>query len=185
MSRKLLTAAALAAFALPAATARAQAGLGLAAGLSLPKGDFGKVTDAGYHVTGLIGIRAATAPVGLRLDGSFSEFNYKASLGGRSGAKARLLYATANVVLTSSGNSAPYVIGGFGIYHATAVCDVCTTSSTKGGFNGGVGYRFALTGFSAFLEARYHYITGASDPTNGGVKSSSTQFIPISFGVRF
>jgi hypothetical protein len=41
-----------------------------------------------------------------------------------------------------------------------------------------------LTGFSAFAEARYHYIAGPSDPTNGGIKSS-TQFIPISFGVRF
>lgn len=183
MSWKLLTAAALAAFALPAATARAQFGFGLAAGPSYPKGDFGKVTDAGYHVTGLIAFRPATAPVGFRVDGSFSEFNYKSSLG-RPGAKARLVYLTANAVLTSPGTMAPYLIGGFGIYDASAKCDLCTTSSTKGGFNGGVGYRLGLAGFSAFLEARFHYIAGPSDPTNGGVKSS-TQFIPISFGARF
>jgi hypothetical protein len=34
------------------------------------------------------------------------------------------------------------------------------------------------------LEARYHYIPGASDPANGGVKSS-TRFIPVSFGLVF
>src|SRR5689334_1456720 len=105
MPWKLLTVAALAAFALPSAPAQAQIGLGIAAGLSVPKGDFGKVTDAGYHVTGLIALRPATAPVGFRLDGSFSEFNYKASLGG-SGVKARLPYATADAVLTSSGTMA-------------------------------------------------------------------------------
>lgn len=183
MSWKLLTAAAIAAFALPVSTARAQIGLGLAAGLSVPQGDFGKVAESGYHVTGLIAVGAPLIPVGLRVEGSFSEFNYKGSLGG-DGEKARLLYATANAVLTSPGIIAPYLIGGFGIYHATAVCDLCTTSTTKGGINGGVGFRFGLTGFSAFAEARYHYIAGPSDPTNGGIKSS-TQFIPISFGVRF
>ena len=108
--------------------------IGLAAGLSVPKGDFGKVTDA---------------------------------------------------VLTSSGTVAPYLIGGYGVYHASAVCSSCTTTSTKGGFNGGAGFRFGLTGFSAFVEGRFHHIAGASDPTNGGDKSSSAQFIPVSFGVRF
>lgn len=183
MSWKLLTAAALAAFALPAPTARAQIGLGLAAGLSVPQGDFGKVAKSGYHVTGLIAVGAPLIPIGLRVEGTFSEFDYKASLGGN-GEKARLLYATANAVLTSPGIIAPYLIGGVGIYHATAVCDLCTTSNTRGGFNGGIGVKFGLTGFSAFAEARYHYIAGPSDPTNGGIKSS-TQFIPISFGVRF
>src|SRR5512132_279892 len=184
MSCKLLTAVTLAAFALPATTARAQIGLGLAAGLSVPQGDFGKVAESGYHVTGLIAVGAPIIPIGLRVEGSFSEFNYKGSLGGN-GEKARLLYATANAVLTSPGIIAPYLIGGVGIYRASAVCDLCTTSTTKGGFNGGVGFRFGLSGFSAFAEARYHYIGGPSDPTNGGVEGSSTQFIPISFGVRF
>jgi hypothetical protein len=181
MSRRLLTAAALTVFAAPIALAHAQAGFGVAAGVSDPLGDFGKAADAGYHVTGLLRLGIPLAPVGLRVEGSFSEFKYKNS---STDAKARLVYGTANAVLSSPGTIAPYVIGGLGIYHASAVCGTCTTSSTKVGYNGGAGLRLGLSGFSAFVEARYHYIPGASDATNGGVKSS-TQFIPVSVGVTF
>jgi hypothetical protein len=75
MSRKLLTVAVLMVFAVPVATAEAQIGYGVAAGLSVPTGDFGKVADAGYHLTGLVTFSAPLAPVGLRVEGSFSEFN--------------------------------------------------------------------------------------------------------------
>jgi hypothetical protein len=182
MSRKLLTAATLAVFALPAATAQAQIGYGVAAGLSAPRADFGSVADAGYHLTGLMTFSAPLAPVGLRVEGSFSEFNYKSAL--PTSAKARLLSTTANAVLSTPGLMGPYFIGGLGIYRASSVCSTCSTSSTKPGFNGGGGFRLGLSGFSAFLEARYHYVPGASAPTPGGVKNS-TQFIPISFGLTF
>ena len=42
------------------------------------------------------------------------------------------------------------------------------------GVNLGGGYRFALTGFSAYAEARYHHIL-----------NTSVNFIPITFGVTF
>jgi hypothetical protein len=181
MSSKCVMAAALAVFAAPMAIAQAQIGYGLAAGVSAPLGDFGDAADAGYHLTGLLRLGVPLAPVGLRVEGSFSEFKYTNS---SRDAKARLVYGTANVVLSSPGIVAPYVIGGAGIYHASAVCGTCTTTSTKVGYNGGAGLKLGLSGFSAFVEARYHYIPGASDPTNGGVKSS-TQFIPVSVGVTF
>ncbi len=181
MSRKLVTAAALAVLTAPIANAHAQMGFGLAAGISAPTGDFGKAADAGYHVTGLLRFGIPLAPVGLRLEGSFSEFKYKSSA---VDAKARLVSGIANAVFSSPGIVAPYVIGGVGIYHAWAACGSCTTSSTKVGYNGGAGLKLGLSGFSAFVEARYHYIPGASDPTTAGVKSS-TQFIPVSVGVTF
>lgn len=181
MSRKLLTAAVLAAIAFPAATTSAQLGYGLAAGLPAPMGDFGNAVDVGYHLTGFLTASAPLLPVGFRLDGTFSQFGYSAP----SSAKARLLYATANVVVSSVGFISPYIIGGVGIYHASAECGNCTTTSTKGGINAGGGIKFGLGVLSAFVEARYHYIAGPSDPTNGGVKGSSTQFIPVSFGLTF
>jgi hypothetical protein len=181
MSRNLLTAAAFVAFAFPAATTSAQMGYGLAAGLSVPIGDFGKATDTGYHLTGLVTMSAPLLPIGFRADGSFSEFNYSDP----SSAKARLVYATVNAVVPSPGIFGPYVIGGFGIYHASAQCSTCTTTSTKGGINVGAGIKFGLGGLAVFVEARHHYIAGPSDPTNGGVKGSSTQFIPVSFGLTF
>lgn len=181
MSRKLQLAAALAVLALPVVTARAQIGLGVAAGASAPMGDFGKAVESGYHVTGLLTLGVPLLPVGGRLEGSFSEFNYKAV---SNGAKSRILSATANGTLSTPGLIGPYLIGGVGIYRATAECTGCNTSSTKVGYNGGGGMKIGLAGFSVFVEARYHYVPGASDPTNGGVKSS-TQFIPVSVGVTF
>lgn len=180
MSRKLVTAA-LAMFAFPVLSAGAQVGVGVAAGVSAPLSDFGKAAESGYHVAGLLTIGMPLLPVGARLEASFSEFNYKTS---NNDAKARILYATANAELSAPGIIAPYLIGGVGMYHATAECATCTTSSTKIGFNGGGGLKIGLAGFSVFVEARVHYIGGASDPTNGGVKSS-TQFIPVSAGVTF
>jgi hypothetical protein len=176
MSRKLLTVAALAVFALPLATtaAHAQMGYGVAAGLSAPMGDFGKLVDAGYHATGMLTFSAPLAPVGLRVEGSFNEFNYKSTI--LPGAKSRLLSATANAVVSSPGILGPYLIGGLGIYSASCSGACSSSSSSKVGFNGGGGFKFGLGGFSAFLEARYHYI-----PVSG----SSTSFIPVSFGVTF
>jgi hypothetical protein len=56
--------------------------------------------------------------------------------------------------------------------------------SNKVGYNGGVGLRAGLFGLSAFVEARFHFIPGASAPTTGGL-TTNTQFIPLSVGVTF
>lgn len=78
----------------------------------------------------------------------------------------------------------PYAVAGGGVYRSLAECSGCTTSSTNGGYNAGGGFRFALSGFSAFLEARYHVIPAESDPTTGGTKEN-VAFIPISFWLIF
>jgi hypothetical protein len=163
-------------------TARAQSGLGIAAGWSVPTSDFGDAVNSGYHVTGLLHMAKKDSPIGIRLDGTFSEFDYK--IAGLSDAKARLIYGTANIVLSATGGKGPYVIGGGGVYHSSAECTGCTSSSTNGGFNAGAGYRFALGSLSTFLEARYHMIPSGSDATTAGTKKT-TSFIPISFGLIF
>lgn len=181
MTRKLSMIAALALLAVPAASAHAQLGFGAAAGVTAPVGDFRNAAESGYHVTGLVTVGIPLLPVGGRLEGSFSEFNYKNTT---NSAKARIVSGTANVVLSTPGFIGPYLIGGIGAYHSTAECSGCSTSSTKVGYNGGGGLQLGLAGISVFVEARYHYVPGANDPTNGGVKSS-TQFIPLSVGVTF
>jgi hypothetical protein len=183
MPRKLLAAAVLSMFAFPFATGQAQLHYGVAGGLSAPLGDFGDVADAGYHLTGLLSVSMPLAPIGFRIEGSFNEFKYKSSISSID-AKARIWSGTANAVLSSPGIIGPYLIGGLGIYNAYASCDGCNSSSTKGGLNGGAGLKLGLSGFSAFIEARYHYIPGGSDATTAGTKSS-TQYIHISVGVTF
>jgi hypothetical protein len=182
MSRRPFVMAAVAALA-AFAPARAQSGLGIAAGGSLPTSDFGNAVDAGYHLTALANVAKHDSPFAFRLDGTFSQYSYKSSLG-VSNASARLLYGTANLVFSAAGGMGPYVIGGAGIYHSSAECTGCTASSTNGGYNAGGGFRFGLSGFSAFLEARYHVIPGGSDPTTAGTKKNAA-FIPISFGLIF
>lgn len=166
-----------------AGSAQAQKGIGIAAGWSLPTSDFGDAVNSGYHVTGLFNVSKHDSPIGLRVDGTFSEFDFK-SIPGLGDAKARLIYGTANIVLSAQGGMGPYALGGGGVYRSSAECDGCTTSSTNGGFDAGVGYRFGLSGFSAFLEARYHTIPSGSDATTAGTKKA-TSFIPISFGLIF
>lgn len=51
-----------------------------------------------------------------------------------------------------------------------------SNSQTKFGLNGGVGFRFQLTGFSTFVEARWHTIF-----TSG----NNAQMVPISVGISF
>lgn len=180
MSRKLLSAVTLAVLAFPIATAQAQLHYGIAGGLSAPVGDFGDAVDAGYHLTGLLSLSVPLAPVGLRVEGSFNEFKYKSGLLSTS-AKARIWSGTANAVLSTPGIIGPYLIGGLGFYNASTSCSGCSSSSsTKFGLNGGAGFKLGLTGFSAFIEARYHYIS--SGTTAGG---GNTQFIPVSVGLTF
>jgi hypothetical protein len=176
MSRKLLMVAALAVLTLPVAQARAQLGFGAAAGLSAPMGDFKKGSDAGYHVTGILNFAAPLAPVGFRGEVSFNQFAAK----GSSSIKTNLVSGTANVVFSPPGMGL-YGIGGLGMYHASCSgCTFTTTSQNKVGFNAGAGFKFGLTGFSAFVEARYHTFSNGSN--NGG---GSTAFVPVSFGVIF
>ena len=67
------------------------------------------------------------------------------------------------------------VIGGVGMYNSKASIDGAE-GSTDFGFNIGAGFNIPLTGFGAYVEARYHHI-----PVDGG----SFQMLPISVGIRF
>jgi len=51
-----------------------------------------------------------------------------------------------------------------------------SNSQTKFGLNAGAGLRFQLTGFSTFIEARWHTIF---------TKGSNAQMVPISVGITF
>jgi hypothetical protein len=198
MSRgRLIWIVVAAAAAVPCTSLRAQTSVAIAAGVSGARGDFGNAVNTGYHLLASIATDAgvylpsgrdraqrsnAGSPFRIRVDGGLTEFRYKVP--GISNAKARVLSGTANALVSPPQFGGGYVIGGIGLYHMSAECDGCTTSTTKGGLNGGVGYELRFTGIRLFAEARYHYIAGPSDPTTAGVKSS-TQFVPISLGVIF
>ena len=162
--------------------AQAQLKFGVAAGASLPNGDFGDAVDMGYHAMLTAGIKPPLAPVGFRVDGMFNEFNFKAPA---SDTKARIMSLNANAVLSMPGAVvlSPYAIGGVGMYRQSISPKIAGVDAQNDlGVNIGAGIQFGLAGFSAFGEIRFHNIFNGDDGTGS---SSSTRFIPITFGITF
>jgi hypothetical protein len=144
----------------------AQSSFSVAAGASIPTGDFGKSRDVGYHALAAVEIRPPLAPLGLRIEGMFNEFESSIV----NTAATRVYGATGNGVIQFTPREGFYVIGGVGIYRVERPGG----DSNELGLNVGGGYRFPLTGFSAFVEGRYHTI-----------QNTGARFVPITFGITF
>jgi opacity protein-like surface antigen len=149
---------------------------GITAGATKATGDLGDAVDLGYHVGGLVQWNGPGLPIGIRGDVVFHRFSVKDDSD-----KEDILAGTVNGVwmfpMDAGAPVSPYLIGGVGYYHITESCTGCSSSSdNKFGLNGGGGISFPLSGFSAFVEARYHHIF-----TDG----SATSMIPISVGIVF
>ena len=85
--------------------------------------------------------------------------------------------ANANLVYNLPGTGiTPYLIGGAGVYNLKSdVSDADDPDSiNKFGVNGGIGASFPLSGFTTFIEARYHHVFS---------ENVATKFIPVTFGI--
>jgi hypothetical protein len=165
----------------PVMASKAQVSFGVAAGASIPSGDFGKSFDTGYNLTGMLGVSPPLSPVGFRVDGMYNEFNGKSNIF-VSGQKERVSAITANAIVKAPVSAivlSPYLIGGLGEYFSKFSTAGSTTSNDFG-FNIGAGLKFGLAGFDALGEVRYHQFT-----TKGSAGNFTTKFIPITFGIMF
>ena len=148
--------------------------LGIAGGAAQPMSDLSNTSKIGYNGTVALAINLPIIPVGLRVDGAYNQFAAKAA----GGAKLHVMSATGNLVwgLPIPGVS-PYLIGGAGLYLPQASL-AGTTSPTEHyfGWNAGAGINLPLSGFKAFVEARYNRISA-----NGG----TMEFVPVTFGIMF
>lgn len=172
MSRAALAVAAIL-FTAPAL--HAQTSFSIAAGATMPLGTTGDAYDVGYNAILGLGIKPPLAPVGVRIEGMFNSMEGKSNAPG-----VRMLAGTVNATISGVGMAVPmgYLIGGIGMYNskATNLPPLATSDSeTDFGFNIGAGLNIPLTGFGAFIEARYHHI-----PVSGG----SVKFVPITFGIK-
>jgi len=204
MNRTSITAAALG-LVLSAATAplHAQAivsspvRFGIMGGATFPLSDLKTDEKTGWNAGALVTIGVPLVPVSFRIDGQWHQmqgntFDVFTPGGGTASTRTdiRIIDGTANVVYTF-GAAMPtkfYLIGGLGVYNERAhehFSDF-TASSTKFGLNGGVGFKFQLTGFATFIEARYHnVIHGTAIGDTGSSNAKSLQMIPISVGITF
>jgi len=149
--------------------------IGGSLGATLPIGDFGDIADVGFHVGGLVEYAQPNWPFLLRGEATYHR-NGISDIDGN----ASILSFVPNIVFPLGDPAAtarPYIIGGLGLYRVKIDLDTFgSDSETKIGFNAGAGFKFNLTGFATFVEARFH-----SAQTSDG----STNFIPLSFGFTF
>lgn len=166
---------------------------GIMGGATVPLSDFKTVEKTGWNAGVLLNIGVPLVPVSFRVDGQWHQLqgkNFDPGDGSIAHDDFRIIDGTANVVYTF-GAALPtkfYLIGGAGVYNVRVKNDDLgfNANSTKFGLNGGVGFKFQLTGFSTFIEARYHNVIHGSEvgDVNSG-HAKSLQFVPISVGITF
>ncbi len=147
----------------------------IAAGAAIPTSDLGDVVNTGYNVTGGIGMSIPLSPIGFRAEGFYNGMKFKDEFGGGNfnvgGVNANI---TLGMPLTSMAGSSLYAIGGIGWYNTHD--EDLDISDNNIGFNIGGGFKFPLTGFSAYVEARYHQVSNTGQ---------DAKFFPIVFGLVF
>ncbi len=168
---------------------------GIMGGATVPLSDLSNEAKTGWNAGVLVSIGVPLVPVSFRVDGQWQQMNGKvlSTLGGTAGSalpNLRIIDGTANVVYTF-GAALPtkfYLIGGAGVYNERFKdpnSDV-HADGTKFGLNAGVGFKFQLTGFATFIEARYHnVIHGSAVGSGNDGNAKSLQFVPISVGITF
>jgi len=179
MIRPLRLFATLALSALIPSASRAQAApihFSVGAGVAVPTGDFGNGINAGYHLSAALTMRPTTSALEFQAEGTFNEFNVSDEFNAGGDEKVRVWSLGANALYhfnpTTSMVGSFYGIGGLGFYntHFTEIDE----SDTNLGWNLGGGYRYPLSGFSVYVEARYHYVT-----------NNGPRYVPITFGLVF
>lgn len=157
---------------------------GIMGGLSMPMGDLGDAVESGYNITGNLYLRPGTSKLAFRGDVGYESFSGKGSTS-IAGFDLNVLSVTANVIFPLGANAGegsirPYLIGGGGMYRTssegTGAASGASNSDTNLGIAAGGGLEFKLAGFSTFAEARFVNVFGDGD---------SSQWLPITFGIRF
>lgn len=129
--------------------------IGVGLGLTLPMGDYGDNAvwgdKAGFHFGVGAGFALGSAPVRLRVEGSYTQTSHDAAGTGNT----KLLGGMLSFVypFQTAGQIKPYVLAGVGAYNIKE--SVSDTSKTSVAFGGGLGIRFPMSSMSVFVEARY------------------------------
>ena len=128
--------------------------LGVAGGAALPTSDLSDGVSTGWNATGTLAFNPAMIPLGIRVDAAYNRFGAKDVDG-----NMHFTSVTGNLVYkVPSMSVSPYLIGGGGWYNAAASSGSVSISDNHFGWNVGGGIAMPLSGFSTFIEARWHTI---------------------------
>jgi opacity protein-like surface antigen len=151
---------------------------GVSGGVSVPVGDMSNIANTGYNVGGHIALGMRVLPISLRGDVNYDSFDAKMP----DNKKDHVWSYTVNAVYEIPMATAikPYFIGGVGGFtpafkSTSGNLGYIPSTGTEFGFNVGGGIVIPLSGFNAFVEARYNEFSG----------SATQRFVPITFGVMF
>lgn len=207
-----ILAAAMSAAATPAQGQQSSSGVGVGVmfGGTTPVSNYHDVAQTAWHVGAFVDFGRVAGPLGVRIEGMYHRFGDKNLLfagGGLSEVSIEnepwIVHGDVNLNLGLSDTTStirPYLTGGGGVYYLknTVKCksELCggeitldELSETKFGLNGGAGLEFPLSGFSAFIEARYHYVFDAIPDRDcigeSGCDKTGAQFLPFTFGLTF
>lgn len=158
---------------------------GISGGASLPMGDLSDAAETGFVVAGHVYLKPSSfKSLRFRGDVSYDKWGVKGADELGVDADARSLGFMANALFdfptSSTSTVKPYVLGGLGLYNSkvsvSGFGESASESSNDIGIQVGGGLTFQLSGFSTFVEAKY---------VNVFTEGSSTNWIPVSFGIRF
>lgn len=151
---------------------------GIGGGVLMPMSDYKDADKLGWLAGADATYWLAGAPVGIRIEGDYSQTSHKNNVGGHTsfiGGMAELVYAFG----TKASQVRPYLLGGVGYFHAKVdVTGFGSATENKVGFGvgGGVALKVGTGSTRLFGEARYQSVQ-----TSG----TALKMIPIRVGLRF
>lgn len=170
VSMAVLAAAGLVAVATPVA---AQTRLNVGASVINPMGDWGDIDKLGFGANLGASFGLGTAPVRLRVEGSYGQTSHDGVDGNTKvmGGMLNLVYP-----FQSKGSIKPYIIGGLG-YNSTKI-STGGQSESKGavGYGAGLGLQFAMSSANLYIEGRYLTHTA---------NSLTFSQVPVTVGLTF
>ncbi len=178
MKRVILTLIALISIAGAGSLAAQSVRFGIGGGLLMPLSDYKNADNTGFLVGADATLWLPAAPLGIRVEGDFSQTSHKSGVGGHTqfyGGLAELVYAfgrKASLVRT-------YILGGVGYLHEKLdITGLGSGSQSKAAFGAGGGLALKLgTGSTrAFVEARWQSFQQSG---------TALQMVPIRAGFRF
>lgn len=146
----------------------------LGLGPTLPMGDFGDSFKSGFHAMAGANFEMTARPISFRTDVVYNM--NKCDFTACGDVSTNLLALSGDIQYNFPTPSAhPYILGGLTWGRASLGGNDAPSgvdAETDVGFNVGGGVHFPVGGAKAFIEARYFSI-------------GDTDFVPITFGVRF
>jgi hypothetical protein len=162
----------MAALVLAAPAAHAQSN-SLAAGASLPVGNYAGAASTGFGLALLARTDATIGPFDARVDLTYDR------LGGK-GTITRFTYTSAGLSLVRDVGAGVYFLGGFSLYQAsdqggvTAGGKTGNANHSNGGMKAGLGVDFTAFGRAGFIEANYIRL----------LSSPGVTWVPLRLGIR-